>query len=428
MKLKYTYLTGILAAAMLTACSSENIGTEPASGDTGMMTVNVQTIEPQATRANTQVYDFPVIVKDAEGSTVKSYDRADAVPSSVTLGVGNYTVESHTPGDIEKRMDKPYYAGSADMEIMKGLTTNVDVICKMLNSSIKLNYDADFIGLFTSWTITIDDGSETALSFTNEDGNDPTEVYWYFENEPATLTLQFKGTTNAGATINATRQLSKDDTAVQQHYDDDKANFGGGDKIVINFSPVESTSGNVTEIVINADVTFAENPEIIIPVDVTDAKLTPGEDPNDGDDPTPAGNITLNLPAPISYPFLGAATVDKSLGDTYIAATKGLKSIKVKLSSTSEEMVASVSELNTNYGVDFLGGAEIVGNQDVVTLFQDLNQPLSVPAEGDTEYTFPIGNFFDLLQVLAGEHTFQLTVTDMDGNTKSGQVVITITM
>ena len=91
-------------------------------------------------------------------------------------------------------------------------------------------------------------------------------------------------------------------------------------------------------------------------------------------------------------------------------------------------MVSSVGDLNTNYGVDFIGGAEIVGNQDVVTLFNDLNQPLSVPAEGDTEYTFPIGNFFELLQVLVGEHTFHLTVTDMEGNTKTGTVVITITM
>ncbi|MBR4856086.1 MAG: hypothetical protein IKU94_05610, partial [Bacteroidaceae bacterium] len=59
-------------------------------------------------------------------------------------------------------------------------------------------------------------------------------------------------------------------------------------------------------------------------------------------------------------------------------------------------------------------------------LFSQLGQSLSVPAEGDTEYTFPIGNFFVLLSVLPGEHSFGLTVTDMQGNTTSGGLTLTV--
>lgn len=73
-----------------------------------------------------------------------------------------------------------------------------------------------------------------------------------------------------------------------------------------------------------------------------------------------------------------------------------------------------------------MSGAEIVDNQNVVTLFNDLQQPLSVPSQGDKSYNFPIGNFFDLLQVLQGEHTFYLNVTDMTGASKAGSVSITV--
>ena len=133
--------------------------------------------------------------------------------------------------------------------------------------------------------------------------------------------------------------------------------------------------------------------------------------------------ITLDLPADM---VVSGAT-DPSLGDTYIASENGLKSITVKMSSTSDAMISSLQDLSENYnGVDFINGAEVVGNQEMVRLFGDLGQTLDVPAEGDTEYTFPIGNFFTLLAFLPGEHTFTLTITDMNGNTKNGILKLTV--
>ena len=121
------------------------------------------------------------------------------------------------------------------------------------------------------------------------------------------------------------------------------------------------------------------------------------------------------------------ADTDPSLGDTYIAAPNGIKSIVVSMSSTSEEMMASLAAIADGYeGVDFANGTEVVGNESLATLFSQLGQSLSVPAEGDTEYTFPIGNFFVLLSVLPGEHSFGLTVTDMQGNTTSGGLTLTV--
>ena len=121
-----------------------------------------------------------------------------------------------------------------------------------------------------------------------------------------------------------------------------------------------------------------------------------------------------------------SGATDPALGNTYIKADNGLKSIKVKISSTSKDMIESLQDLGTKYDIDFITGAEVVENQNLVNLFSSLNQTLSVPKEGDKEYTFPIGNFFRFLAVLPGDHTFDLIITDMNGKTKRGTLVLTV--
>ena len=424
MKIKDTLLTGVLALAALSSCTSEDMEEKLSGGSQGELKLSVDVLKPESTRAVTQVTDFPVIIYDAEGKTIHSYATVADVPSSILIAVGNYTVESHTPGAIRKKMAEAYYRGVTPVEIIKDVTSPVNVLCKMQNSVIAVNYDDEFRSVFASWEITINDGGETVLSFDNNTAVNT--VYWYFGEEGVKqLTVNFRGTTTEGSTVASKYTLTKDQA--DESYDDDRQNFGGGDAININFTPTESTEGRLTGVTINADVTFTETNENvdIIVVD------KPGFEPGGGGEPDPTpggdeGNITLNLPADISFPFLTPPS-DTSQGDTYIAATAGLKSITVKIESTSDDMISSLGDLNSGYGVDFIGGAEIVGNQNVVALFNSLNQPLSVPTKGDTEYNFPIGNFFGFLKVLAGKHTFHLTVTDMDGAVKSGSLNITIT-
>ena len=193
---------------------------------------------------------------------------------------------------------------------------------------------------------------------------------------------------------------------------------------------MESTSGNVTEILINADVTFAES-ETTIPVDVTVASLTPGTDePGTGDDPTPGGDdlITLTIPAPVTLSADESATADPSTGDVTMAAQNGLKSVIVKVQSSSDDMMEQLAVVADGYpGVDLVNGCEVVGNQNLVAFLGSLGKEITVPDEGDTNYTFPVGQFYLFLGILPGEHNFLMTVTDMQGNKKTGTVKVTIT-
>ena len=211
-------------------------------------------------------------------------------------------------------------------------------------------------------------------------------------------------------------------------YDGQSTNFAGGDGIVVNFTPTEATTGYVT-IGITASIFGLDAEEVPVVVEVVDnGQFTPdpGNDPVTPD-PQPSSSITLTLPAPLTFTMGEGGSLDKSLGNTIIQAEDGIRSLMVTAESSNPDMVASLEAVGAGYGLDFVGaGVEVVGNTDLVSFFSGLGQTLSVPAQGDTSYEFPIGNFFVLLDVMSGTHTFHLTVTDMNGATKSGTVVITV--
>ena len=111
-----------------------------------------------------------------------------------------------------------------------------------------------------------------------------------------------------------------------------------------------------------------------------------------------------------------------------MSAENGLKSVMVKVNSSSDEMMGSLAAVGDEYaGVDLVNGCEVVGNQNLVAFLGSLGKTITVPAEGDKNYTFPVGQFYLFLGILPGEHNFVMTVTDKDGNKKTGTVKVTIT-
>lgn len=421
-------LLGAFMGLAFASCANEEFPTSEnfaSTSEGGTMELHVNKVAPSATRA-VETADFPVTVRSLNtNQVVASYNRADEVPAQIKMNTGEYYAEAHSPLQLKRIMDVPYYAGCDTFEILQNINTISNIVCRMVNGCITVRFSDDFTTVFKSWTITIDDGNETAIIYTDTKGGlNPTPTYIRFEDNVKELNVEFIGITAKDNRITSSNILTKRQAAEQ--YDSDNENFSGGDHIVVNFSPVEATDGDVAGLTITANIQFEESEENFT-LEVED-KLFAGGGSDDNENPGEDAEgdsdaITLNLPADM---VVSVAT-DPALGDTYIAAEHGIKSIRVKMSSTSEDMMSSLADLAGNYdGVDFATGAEVVENQNMVTLFGDLGQTLAVPSEGDKEYTFPIGNFFTLLAVLPGEHSFTLTITDMQGGTKNGKLKLTV--
>lgn len=411
-----------MTIAGLSSCLSEAFDLGDGSKDKGNLELNVDIATPQ-NRAQTYVSDYPVVIYDGEKKVVASYNTVSAVPSTLTLTTGNYSAESHTPGNIQSVMNAPYYKGFKEFEILKDVNTQVDVICKMQNSQINIKYTEEFTKLFTSWTITFDDGTSNAISFS--ENSTANSVYWYLgENGVKELNLNFRGETTTGNVIASRNVLTKDDAS--SSYDDDRENFGGGDILNFTFNPTDATDGVVNSVTITADVTFSETNESVN-INVIDV---PGYQEEEEPTPGPGGDdngITLTLPNAVSMTAAEASVADPSTGDVRIQCENGVKSILVKVTSTSASMIEQLTEVGNQYeGVDLVNGCEVVANQNLVSFLEGLDKTITVPAAGDKDYTFPVGQFYGFLGILPGTHNFTLTVIDAEDNQKVGTVQVTI--
>lgn len=423
MKISKILLTGTFVGMCLASCTNENSVIK--STDNGTMSLGVDRLMPKpkaAAAAGTRAVetaDFPVTIYSlTDNQEFVSYDKASLVPNKLVMPVGMYYATAHTPGSMEKIMNTPYYAGREEFEILKAINTEATVTCRMANGSFTVRFSEDFAQAFASWTVSIDDGSATAIIYTSDkDGLTPAVKYMRFEENVEQLRVNFVGTTVTGARIVTNNILTKKNASEQ--YESDNAYFAGGDAIVINFRPVESTDGEVTGIVLKADISFEETEEDF-DMEVEDANQGGGNE--GGGEENPGGGdsdlVTLNLPADMVL----TAETDPGLGNTYIAAEKGLKSIKVKMSSTNSDFAGVLGELP---GLNFAEGEEVVDNATLADFLSTLGVT-DFPTAGDTEYTFPLGSFFSMIMVFSGDHTIELEATDMDGNVKKGQVVLTV--
>lgn len=411
----------------LASCEMKNelTGSLTNKADTGTLELGVSVKQPVSqTRADASDIDtntFPITVKgtSAEVDTiVRNYNTLAEMPASITVPVGTYNVSSHTPGTLEKQMTAPYYSGDTEVTVTKDITSSVNVVCRMANSRIQLNYGEDFKKAFSEWTITIDDGSEMALSYTQEDLN-PEAVYWYFGDNVTAIKVKITAKTTAGNTVTQSQTFRKADAS--ENYEEVGDNFTGGDALQINMGTVESATGTVTGITINTHITFEDESESVeIPTIGDDDKDEPEE-------PTPSESVSISEPEGNSYLIDG---VDLALGTTdypekkvvvNMKAKDGIQNVLVKVKTTNGtfEFAAGLMGLTSENGLDLASDKA-----------KDLSDLFTLPEVGDTQYSFTLNE--KLLGLLMntpgyeGIHDFTLTVIDQKGNQKSAVLTIRV--
>lgn len=430
MKLKNKIFAGISVLLGLSSCVSEEMQVIEKS-ESGKLMLKVSVLEPASTRAAINTDNYAVELYDAQGSLVKSWEKVTDVEKSIVLPTGTYSAKSHMPGECPKKSYAPFYSGEEEVTIIKGESTKAEITCTMENTRIQFNLTEDFLSKFAEWSITIDDGTGMGLSSvwngTNpEDGITPQPVYVKLAENTKTLSINYTAVTKEdGNTVKGNYSIQK--SAASESYQDDKEYFAGGDALVLNFNPVSSPVGTVNGITITGHVSWndVDGEEVIIEVEDAGSDEDSGDQSGNDDEggSSSSDEISLTLPQPITL----SDGIDPALGDVNIACTAGIKSIVVKVTSTSADMMGQLPDVAVQYeGVDLVNGCEVVGNQNLVAFLKELGQEISVPNVGDKNYTFPIGNFFVFLSFLPGDHSFTLTVTDANGATKSGTVTVTV--
>lgn len=417
----------------LASCEMKNelTGSLTDKVDTGALELGVSVKQPVShTRADVSGIDtntFPIEIKGtSEGvdTIVRRYNTLAEMPASISVPVGTYSISSHTPGELQKQMTSPYYAGDTKATVSKDITSTIDVVCRMANSRIEMDYGDDFKEAFSEWTITIDDGSEMALSYT-QDNQSPEAVYWYFGDNVDAIKVNITAKTTEGNTVSQRQTFRKADAS--ENYDDVSDNFVGGDALQIEMGAVESATGTVTGVTIHAHITFEDESEAVeIPTTGEDTGEQP--DSNEPDNPSEPGEaISISEPDGNSYLTDG---VDLAYGTTNypekevvvnMAVKDGIKNVFVKVSTTDEtfESAAEIMGLTSGDGLDLASDAAA-----------DLSSLFALPGVGDTKYRFTLNE--TLLGLLMntpgykGKHEFTLTVIDQNDQQKSATLTIQV--
>ena len=428
-----------LAVAMLAGLAScemknEILGKDPMTGDTGTLNLYVET--GKTTKGTTdQVDQFPVTITGTDVEYTKKFDSYAELKQAgdVTLPVGTYTIEACSPGEFKSEMTEPFYGGEQEVKIQKDVTSETSVVCTMQNVKISIKLTDEFLATYQDWTITVTDKKQNghAKTYTKaKDGETPAPVYWKMDEGVETIYINGTAKTNGNedVTISGTAKKSN----LPEFEEGDDIYFVGGDELKIDLTPVkvEGSTPGILEEGIQITITMfnsekSENVEI--PVDPgTEGGDT--EEPGTGEGSGDEGGETAAEPT-ISFPqstYTLPADAEKD-ANAKIIAEAGLKSVKVEIIAGNDVFGVAINAM-------FKGENpfELIGNEKLSAVFEDMH--IQLPEANDTEYNFPVGNFFPILSTpdfgpttTSEGHVFNITVTDQNGKTASGKLNVIVT-
>lgn len=408
MKVTTIILAGLLLAAGLVSCEMKDElkgNSNIDSSEIGYLDLGIAVSQKNSRvegAASVSADDFPVVINGTDveyTKTFESYSQLQA-ESPIALPVGNYTVSAHTNAELKALMDVPYYAGETSLAITKDIESEASVICTMKNTKIQLVYDTQFSTTFKEWNITISDGSANVLTYDETDLN-PKAKYWLVADNVNIIKMHVEAVTLDGTKVSEDRSITKPDDA-------DSDFWGGSDALTVTMKPGDSSETGVNGIKVIVQISFDDNEqEDIVEVPGVPVPPAPGAEPS------------IVIPQS-TYTLPGDAAKN---ADATITAEAGIKSVKVQIVPGNEMFTNIVRGM---FGVEPF---ELIGNETLGAVFSGMG--ISLPSEGDSEYIFPVGNFFSLLSEMgttdaSGGHVFNITVEDNNGKTASASLGVIV--
>lgn len=363
-------------------------------------------------------------VEKALVSELKNEEGKVVIP----LTEGNYSVKAYNyEGENVTVSERPYFKGEQTFSVKKGVSTNVNLSCKLSCVEIQLGVTSAFTESFKDdYAITVDNGDGATQVFDKE--NLGKKYYFQTPEQQNHLTVSVKATSIEGNFIELNATVQKPEDA-----EGGIADLADGDSFLINLTDEGSTDSYLS-IGLTVDLTFTEVGETIeIPVEniIYDGPSvpTPGGDP---EPPTPESTLTVTgIPE----------TYNLSLAE--LMASGEMPTVKVDMASENgiKSLVVSIESDNETFPV-LLAGMDLDKPFDLCNLEDrpDAKQQLeSLPLITEetynqlhsgnlTSYTFDVTSLVALLpgQGLMGCHKFTLTISD--GNeTKEGTLTVNVT-
>lgn len=336
----------------------------------------------------------------------------------IPLNEGNYSVQAYNyDGENVSVSERPFFKGKQTFSVAKGISTNVDLTCKLACIEIELALTTSFTDSFKDdYTVTIDNGENASQVFDNTSIGK--KYYFKTPVQNNSLNVSIKADSKEGNHIDLLATVQKPADA-----EGGSSNLEGGDSFVINLTEDGATESHLS-IGLTVDLTFTEDGETIeIPVE--NITYTGPEEPGEGGgtEPEPETSITFEgLPA--TYTCTNGDTAIPGLQDVRILASNGIKNLNVTISGEISNLLGMV-ELPATFDIcnmDEKLKEKVVG----LGLVTD-DEYVQLHAGTCMEFTFKLGKLLVLVPqvVNSGNSTFNLAVSD-GVNTKDGNIIVIV--
>ena len=338
----------------------------------------------------------------------------------IPLSEGDYSVKAYNyEGENVTVSERPFFKGEQTFSVKKGVSTGVDLSCKLACVEIELGVTESFTASFKDdYTVTVDNGEGATQVFTKD--NLDKKYYFKTPDQQDHLSAAIKATSIEGNFIELKATIQKPADAEGGH-----ANLAGGDSFVINLTEDGATDSYI-KLGLEVDLTFTEVGETIeIPVEniIYDGPDVPEGD-GDTDPEEPEASITFEgLPA--KYTCTAGDSEIEGLQDVHISATRGIKNLNVTISGEIAKLLFTVGLPETFDICNLTDDIKptIINTLQLITE-DEYNQ---LHAGTCTDFTFRLGSLLVLVPsvVQSGDSVFNLSVSD-GVDTKSGDITVTV--
>ena len=343
----------------------------------------------------------------------------------IPLSEGDYSVKAYNyEGENVTVSERPFFKGEQTFSVKKGVSTGVDLSCKLACVEIELGVTESFTASFKDdYTVTVDNGEGATQVFTKD--NLDKKYYFKTPDQQDHLSAAIKATSIEGNFIELKATIQKPADAEGGH-----ANLAGGDSFVINLTE-EGATDSYIKLGLEVDLTFTEVGETIeIPVEniIYDGPDVP-DGGGDTDPEEPEGGNTLTVTGvPETYDLTLTGEVPTIKVD--MASERGIKSLVVSISSDNPVFPTLLAGLDLAEPFDLCNLEDRSTAKDNLLNLKLISEEVyaQLYAGTLTSYTFEVTSLVNMLPAsgLTGSHVFNLTISD--GNeTKEGALTVNVT-
>lgn len=336
------------------------------------------------------------------------------------LSEGNYSVTAYNyEGENVTVSERPYFKGEQTFSVKKGISTSVDLTCKLACVEIALGTTTAFDEAFNDdYSVMVDNGNGASQVF--DQSSLGKKYYFKTPEQQSTLNVSVKATSVEGNFVELKATVQKPADA-----EGGEADLEGGDSFTINLTEEGATESHLS-IGITVDLTFTEVGETIeIPVGniVYNGPDAPGE----GDDEPTTGTLSVTG-VPETYNLTTTGTVPTIKVD--MASENGIKSLVVSIESDNQDFPGLLSTMDLLEPFDLCNLEDRAATKSNLLMLGLISEDVysQLHAGTLTSYTFEVTSLVSLLPQtgLTGSHKFTLTISD--GNeTKEGTLTVNVT-